>query len=831
MAAVASLSSVDDRLDALATRYGVDTRIPTLSNERTRRAAGYLRGPRGGASHSDSDIAADSVDATPARDHHRSHRGLDRSPPSVDQSVSVAESDIDVTERGLHKALAQAQAENRELRKQLAVMHEREMEIVTLSMMAKAEFSAAEQQIEQLKQRVRGELKHPCSEDEYRDILSKPEASRNVVDVIRVVIHEQLHVAVSTHDALLAKVEQLSQSHREAEAAVKRLEQDRAATEAETMRDLGLLRSQLELFQQRAAIAEEIARNAALTIDGNQSKAARCDAAEADRDRLRTLLEHERDNAATFQSKYQQTAAELVGLKEEHQRAQVLLHTAQSDAATLGRERDALAARCRDNDHRISTLETALLEAQNSRVEGSHSASKEREELRATFERHLNAELSRYREQYNEDLARMRDATREANERELKSAREARDNESSEGMRLRAELEEAKTALENLRVLHTTKLEQAVMVQHDLKMQLSSKTHEAMRLDLQLKEAEELKRALKTEADCLLRKLDILKEDFYNLQAQHRDEQNAVNAKLSVQDEQLALMRDMELEAEVYLANVARSDTDPREAAAALADIPASRKVTNAITVTRRALSLENEVEMLKTDKAAAEAKILSLTEQLDMHKNALRHGNSPFTLFEEALDRKEQELERTRQVEKILRGQLTALEEKLRVALQDVRVLQAHRAELVRIKAYLQEVQSVLPPRLLLPSSQQHAQQHSYQHSHHHHHHQHHQHSHHHSHQHHQHQHHGLQLPGANISGVLQPGLSATLRSTMRSPLRASQQMRSPTSDSSGLVYDRQHSGYHSTGTPLVPTSRPAIITQQQGNTRVFVGDAIEIS
>jgi hypothetical protein len=739
------------------------------------------------------------------------------------------ESDIDVTERGLHKALAQAQAENRELRKQLAVMHEREMEIVTLSMMAKAEFSAAEQQIEQLKQRVRGELKHPCSEDEYRDILSKPEASRNVVDVIRVVIHEQLHVAVSTHDALLAKVEQLSQSHREAEAAVKRLEQDRAATEAETMRDLGLLRSQLELFQQRAAIAEEIARNAALTIDGNQSKAARCDAAEADRDRLRVLLEHERDNAATFQSKYQQTAAELVGLKEEHQRAQVLLHTAQSDAATLGRERDALAARCRDNDHRISTLETALLEAQNSRVEGSHSASKEREELRATFERHLNAELSRYREQYNEDLSRMRDATREANERELKSAREARDNESSEGMRLRAELEEAKTALENLRVLHTTKLEQAVMVQHDLKMQLSSKTHEAMRLDLQLKEAEELKRALKTEADCLLRKLDILKEDFYNLQAQHRDEQNAVNAKLSVQDEQLALMRDMELEAEVYLANVARSDTDPREAAAALADIPASRKVTNAITVTRRALSLENEVEMLKTDKAAAEAKILSLTEQLDMHKNALRHGNSPFTLFEEALDRKEQELERTRQVEKILRGQLTALEEKLRVALQDVRVLQAHRAELVRIKAYLQEVQSVLPPRLLLPSSQQHAQQHSHQHSHHHHHH--HQHSHHHSHQHHQHQHHGLQLPGANISAVLQPGLSATLRSTMRSPLRASQQMRSPTSDSSGLVYDRQHSGYHSTGTPLVPTSRPAIITQQQGNTRVFVGDAIEIS
>ena len=117
----------EQELASLAARMGIEYPLPHGSADRIARAV------RAARSDTSSTGAPSSAENTPMPMRSRPHHGggggdeLMTAPPAFDDSASLADSDLDITEKGLHKALAQCQAENRQLRRQIATLHDREV--------------------------------------------------------------------------------------------------------------------------------------------------------------------------------------------------------------------------------------------------------------------------------------------------------------------------------------------------------------------------------------------------------------------------------------------------------------------------------------------------------------------------------------------------------------------------------------------------------------------------------------------------------------------------------------------------------------------------------
>lgn len=245
-------------------------------------------------------------------------------------------------------------------------------------------------------------------------------------------------------------------------------------------------------------------------------------------------------------------------------------------------------------------------------------------------------------------------------------------------------------------------LEQRLRLQHaddekalELKMMLQAKTNEALRLELALKEAEEAARHAKGDAACAVEKLDILKAEYYEARMHNARSVMELESALRASEEKVAMLHELETEAEVFMANMASADDGGRSVALGF-DVPASRRLHHTVAVTKRALALENQLRLAQSDTSTAQAKIQRLEASLEMARAALqgaggpRGGGGTFGLVEDALASKEAEVDALTERLAASEAANAALHERVQALTVDVSVMARHRAELARLKEVL---------------------------------------------------------------------------------------------------------------------------------------------
>ena len=204
------------------------------------------------------------------------------------------------------------------------------------------------------------------------------------------------------------------------------------------------------------------------------------------------------------------------------------------------------------------------------------------------------------------------------------------------------------------------------------KLTAVSKTNELQRTQLLLKEAQSEVDFHKTEAQCSEQKLDILKSEYYELKLQHSQRVMELEAALRLAEEKLKVLGDMEMEAEAFLTNIATAVEDNglsgggstsgvlAEACGRMLCVPTSRNVHHAVTVTKKCLSLENQLVVSQGEVRQLQLRNKKLESSLEMCRSALNNTNAPFALAERSVEMLSEENEQFRSQLKALRGENT---------------------------------------------------------------------------------------------------------------------------------------------------------------------------
>ncbi|CCW61063.1 unnamed protein product [Phytomonas sp. EM1] len=252
------------------------------------------------------------------------------------------------------------------------------------------------------------------------------------------------------------------------------------------------------------------------------------------------------------------------------------------------------------------------------------------------------------------------------------------------------------------------------------KLTAQVKTDEVARLSIQLEEAELDSQRYKANAECSEQKLDILKSEYYELKLHYRQRILELESALQAANEKLKALGDLEMESELFISNLAAGIPEPgvgasvgspflvppcgegevtKEGVGGGVDpsmwiaLPPSRKLSHALTVTRRCLRLENDLVALRHDVAAKDRQLTSLRNALEAARAALNNSGSPYTLLEKRVEGLAEENDRLR--ERLERGERERAEltERLRRRTQEVERLAAHREDLRRMKALLAKI------------------------------------------------------------------------------------------------------------------------------------------
>jgi hypothetical protein len=251
-----------------------------------------------------------------------------------------------------------------------------------------------------------------------------------------------------------------------------------------------------------------------------------------------------------------------------------------------------------------------------------------------------------------------------------------------------------------------SRLQNAHIHQEDFinaKILAAAKTNECARLSVALKEAESDAARHRTLSECCEQKLDILKAEYYDTRLKYNQQVMELESRLRLADEKLKLMGDVELEAEIFISNMAvaiqegsgsLSLMDGGGSSLQLAgSIPPSRTLQHALIVTKRCISLENSIASMKQQLTHKDAQIARLQQSLEHARSVLQNSNSPYAVVERTMEKLGKDVEDLQKANDLLREENAILSDKVSKSVRDAEVLARHRAELMKMRATLTQL------------------------------------------------------------------------------------------------------------------------------------------
>ena len=298
-------------------------------------------------------------------------------------------------------------------------------------------------------------------------------------------------------------------------------------------------------------------------------------------------------------------------------------------AAESAAERAASAeAKLSRKEAKVASLKAEKAELQEKLLKATSGAPDE-------YSRKLEGEMEKWSEQSR--LAQ--NAAREAHDRQLAQAREAREMATADADQQAARHAELRRQYDELVVRSAEGASRAEVELAHCRAELKLKTHEAERLALQCETALADARRDEVSADAWREKLEVLRSEYYTLQADTAQRGATLEAQNGALSEKLRQYERLEeeLDAAVIAAGEAAAaggGTPGSDAIAPLAMIrvpsAAERRVQQCLALARQAVAAQGHADEMLARQRKDGAEIARLEAALDEARGRLRMGNSP---------------------------------------------------------------------------------------------------------------------------------------------------------------------------------------------------------
>ena len=459
--------------------------------------------------------------------------------------------------------------------------------------------AALEQEVPALRERLRTEKARfaelRMTRERYEAVRRAPDDKVSVVDWVRARAFELVGEAAKENESLRFELEGAAAARKMAEAE---------AREAKT----ALARARGESGAVAAATAA--AQRATAEATGAESAAelrqtarlAKAEAAAAERERAEAV-----------------SRAEMLLLDKAH------LVTAAESAAERAASAEAKLSR---KEAKVASLKAEKAELQEKLLKATSGAPDE-------YSRKLEGAMEKWSEQSR--LAQ--NAAREAHDRQLAQAREAREMATADADQQAARHAELRRQYDELVVRSAEGASRAEVELAHCRAELKLKTHEAERLALQCETALADARRDEVSADAWREKLEVLRSEYYTLQADTAQRGATLEAQNGALSEKLRQYERLEeeLDAAVIAAGEAAAaggGTPGSDAIAPLAMIrvpsAAERRVQQCLALARQAVAAQGHADEMLARQRKDGAEIARLEAALDEARGRLRMGNSP---------------------------------------------------------------------------------------------------------------------------------------------------------------------------------------------------------
>ena len=430
--------------------------------------------------------------------------------------------------------------------------------------------------------------------ERYEAVRRAPDDKVSVVDWVRARAFELVGEAAKENESLRFELEGAAAARKMAEAEAreaKRRSRARAASGAVAAATAAAQRATAEATG--AESAAELRQTARL---------AKAEAAAAERERAEAV-----------------SRAEMLLLDKAH------LVTAAESAAERAASAEAKLSR---KEAKVASLKAEKAELQEKLLKATSGAPDE-------YSRKLEGEMEKWSEQSR--LAQ--NAAREAHDRQLAQAREAREMATADADQQAARHAELRRQYDELVVRSAEGASRAEVELAHCRAELKLKTHEAERLALQCETALADARRDEVSADAWREKLEVLRSEYYTLQADTAQRGATLEAQNGALSEKLRQYERLEeeLDAAVIAAGEAAAaggGTPGSDAIAPLAMIrvpsAAERRVQQCLALARQAVAAQGHADEMLARQRKDGAEIARLEAALDEARGRLRMGNSP---------------------------------------------------------------------------------------------------------------------------------------------------------------------------------------------------------
>ncbi|CAI2385600.1 unnamed protein product [Moneuplotes crassus] len=495
------------------------------------------------------------------------------------------------------------------------------------------------------------------SEDKYLDLRSVPENKRNLKEFVQVKAYELVKKYKDQSEDLKRENEDLAEK-----CTIYKEKASKEAREADRVSHV--LNDRENDYMSR--IEELQIRNKELqeTINKLRMKEESYKIKERDYEAMKERLrDFEKANASLqMQAELQSETVHKVNdqrtdYEKQYDGLRKQIDLLNQDKTFLTRENATL-------HDRIKRLETDVERVEDQKDKIYQEMSEAKKNAQNYLERLLNSqgefgsdaqkkhleELNNIKLAYERDLRLHKENLSEVYEKKIEYLQEAKEESDMRLAKAERDLLEKTKSYDEILVEYR-KIERMVDSEiGDVKLELRLKSDELHRVSSVYEENLSLVKELKIENAAMKEKLDLIKNDYYRLEAVERQKNADALAQVAVYKERLAQYEAIEKELDDAIINVAESEEQTEVGdivlnAVKAAPTAANRRVQQSLLLANRLQAKQKECEMLKKEVKDMKTQMRNTLEDSKMYKRLSDKASQPYSVLMADIEKGEKDL------------------------------------------------------------------------------------------------------------------------------------------------------------------------------------------
>lgn len=495
------------------------------------------------------------------------------------------------------------------------------------------------------------------SEDKYLELRTIPENKRNIKEFVQVKAYEVVKKFRDEVESLKRENEQLTEKcgslrekadkqTREADR-ISNVLRDRENDYTNRIEDLEIRNKELQEAINKLRMKEESYKIKERDYESMKERLREFEKANASL-QMHAELQSETVNKATSQRQ---------DYEKQYDNLRRQIDLLNQDKTFMTRENATLHDRIKRLENDIERLENQKDKQYAEMMDAKKNAQNYLERLlnstgdygSSAHKKHLE-ELNLLKQAHEKELIIHKENLSEVYEKKIEYLREAKEESDIRLAKAERDLLDKTKAYEEI-LIEYRKIERMVDEEiSTVKQELSLKSTEAQSISQRYEENLALVKEYKLENAVLKEKLDLVKNDYYRLEAMERQKNADALAQVAVYKERLAHYEAIEKELDDAIINVAESEEQSEVGnivlnAVRAAPTAANRRVQQSLLLANRLQSKQKEVEKLKKELQDLKNQMKNMGDDSKMYRKLADKANQPYSYLMADIEKGEKDL------------------------------------------------------------------------------------------------------------------------------------------------------------------------------------------